>query len=111
MKALPCLVAETVIFGWRAVLSITRNWGSTPSKVAPFENGQRICTEKCRYEWWYFDANLEDGATIVVVFYTKPNVSPNGPLSLRVTINITLPDGRTFDKLAIPIGMATRVIS
>ena len=53
----------------------------------------------------------EDGATIVVVFYTKPNVSPNGPLSLRVTINITLPDGRTFDKLAIPIGMATRVIS
>jgi hypothetical protein len=41
----------------------------------------------------------EDGATIVVVFYTKPNVSPNGPLAPRVTINITLPDGRTFDKL------------
>jgi hypothetical protein len=25
-----------------------------------------------------------------VVFYTKPNVSPNGPLAPRVTINITL---------------------
>src|ERR1700694_3066792 len=85
--------------------------GIDPVEVAQFENGQRIGTEKGRYEWWYFDANLEDGATIVVVFYTKPNVSPNGPLSLRVTINITLPDGRTFDKLAIPIGMATRVIS
>jgi hypothetical protein len=73
--------------------------GIDPVEVAPFEDGQRIGTEKGRYEWWYFDAHLEDGATIVVVFYTKPNVSPNGPLAPRVTINITLPDGRTFDKL------------
>jgi hypothetical protein len=33
-----------------------------------------------------------------VVFYTKPNVSPNGPLAPRITIDITLPDGRTFEK-------------
>ena len=37
--------------------------------------------------------------TVVVVFYTKPNVSPNSPLAPRITINITLPDGRTFVKL------------
>jgi len=73
--------------------------GIDPVDVAPFEDGQRIGTEKGRYEWWYFDAHLEDGATVVVVFYTKPNVSPNGPLAPRVTINITLPDGRAFEKV------------
>jgi hypothetical protein len=33
-----------------------------------------------------------------VVFYTKPNVSPNGLLAPRITINITLPDGRSFER-------------
>jgi hypothetical protein len=73
--------------------------GIDPVKVAQFEDGQRMGTEKGRYEWWYFDAHLDDGATIVVVFYTKPNVSPNGPLAPRITINLTLPDGQRFDKI------------
>src|SRR6202041_3457512 len=50
-------------------------------------------------EWWYFDAHLDDGATVVVVFCTKPIVNPNSPLAQRVMINITLPDGRNFEKL------------
>src|SRR6266436_667002 len=73
--------------------------GIDPVEVAQFEDGQRIGTEKGRYEWWYFDAHLADGASVVVVFYTKPNVSPNGPLAPRITINLTLPDGRRFDKI------------
>jgi hypothetical protein len=73
--------------------------GIAPVEIAEFEDGQRISTESGRYEWWYFDAHLDDGATVVVVFYTKPNVSPYGPLAPRVTINITLPDGRIYDKL------------
>ena len=72
--------------------------GIAPDQIAQFEDGQRIGTESGRYEWWYFDAHLDDGATVVVVFYTKPNVSPNGPLAPRITIDITLPDGRTFQK-------------
>lgn len=70
--------------------------GIDPVEVAQFEDGQRIGTERGRYEWWYFDAHLDDGATVVVVFYTKPNVSPNSPLAPRITINLTLPDGRDF---------------
>ncbi len=54
--------------------------GIDPVEVAQFEDGQRIGTEKGRYEWWYFDAHLDDGATVVVVFWTKPNMSPNRPL-------------------------------
>jgi hypothetical protein len=72
--------------------------GIDPLEVAQFEDGQRIGTEKGRYEWWYFDAHLDDGATVVVVFYTKPNVTPNGPLAPRITIDLTLPDGRRFEK-------------
>ena len=67
--------------------------GIAPVEVAEFEDSQRIGMERGRYEWWYFDAHLDDGATVVVVFYTKPNVSPNGPLAPRITINITRPDG------------------
>src|SRR6202035_2112555 len=70
-----------------------------PDEIAQFEDGQRIGTESGRYEWWYFDAHLDDGATVVVVFYTKPNVSPNKPLAPRITINLTLPDGLRFEKL------------
>ena len=73
--------------------------GIKPVEIAEFEDGQRIGTESGRYEWWYFDAHLDNGATVVVVFYTKPNVSPNGPLAPRITINLTLPDGRSFAKL------------
>jgi len=73
--------------------------GIASAEVAEFEDGQRIGTERGHYEWWYFDAHLDNGATVVVVFYTKPNVSPNGPLAPRITINLTLPDGRSFAKL------------
>jgi hypothetical protein len=73
--------------------------GIAPVEVAKFEDGQRIGVESGRYEWWYFDAHLDDGAAVVVVFYTKPNVSPGGPLAPRITINITMADGRIFDKV------------
>ena len=72
--------------------------GIASVEIAAFEDGQRIGTEKGRYEWWYFDAHLDDGASVVVVFYTKPNVSPNSLLAPRITIELTLPDGRSFEK-------------
>ena len=73
--------------------------GIAPVEVAEFEDGQRIDTERGRYEWWYFDSHLDNGATVVVVFYTKPNVSPNGLLAPRITIDIALADGCIFDKV------------
>ena len=73
--------------------------GIDPVKVAQFEDGQRMGTEKGRFDGWYFDAHLDDGATVVVSFYTKRVGSPNGPLAPGVTINLTLPDGRQFDRI------------
>ena len=73
--------------------------GIAPVEVAQFEDGQRIGTEEGRYEVWYFDVHLDNGATGVVVFWTKPNVSPNRPLAPRITIYLTLPNGRRFQKV------------
>jgi PAS domain S-box-containing protein len=41
--------------------------GIDPVKVAQFEDGQRMGTEKGRYDGWYFDAHLDDGATVIEV--------------------------------------------
>jgi len=73
--------------------------GIDPVNVAAFEDGQRIGTERGCYEWWYFDAHLDNGSTIVIVFYTKPSISPEGLLAPCVSINITLADGRVYEKI------------
>src|SRR5260370_30991316 len=39
--------------------------GIAPVEIAEFEDGQRIGTERGCYEWWYFDAHLDDSATVV----------------------------------------------
>ena len=66
--------------------------------IAPWEDSQRESTAPGHFEWWYFDAHLDNGATIVVGFYTKPSVNADTELAPYVTINLTLPDGRIIDK-------------
>jgi hypothetical protein len=38
-----------------------KGFGIAPVEVAKSEDGQRIGVESGRYEWWYFDAHLDDG--------------------------------------------------
>lgn len=66
--------------------------------IAPWEDGIRMPTETDAYEWWYFDAHLDDGTLVVVVFYTKPFMSTDGTLAPFITMNITTSDGRSFAK-------------
>ena len=63
-----------------------------PMCVAPAEDAARIGTEPGCFEWWYFDAMLQNGVSIVVVFYTKPATSPQLPLTPAVSINIRRPN-------------------
>ncbi|NHJ01789.1 MAG: hypothetical protein EAX86_06570 [Candidatus Heimdallarchaeota archaeon] len=51
------------------------------------------------YEWWYFDAHLDNGYTLVVFFYAKyPNP---GLLQGKIGVEITLikPDGKRIQKV------------
>lgn len=66
--------------------------------IAPWEDGIRMPMDTKNYEWWYFDAHLDDGTLIVVVFHTNPSVTSGGDDSPKVSINITTADGRNFER-------------
>jgi len=46
--------------------------GLDPTTVARWEDGARTDNRAGTYEWWYFDAHLDDGSTVTVEFHTKP---------------------------------------
>src|SRR5882672_6395758 len=72
--------------------------GISPDQVAPWEDGARTDGGPGTYEWWYFDAHLDDGAKLVVVFFTKQFTVIDRPLTPVVRIDLTLPDGTTLEK-------------
>src|SRR5215218_8783400 len=68
--------------------------GIDPSAIAAHEDGMRTDRGKGSYEWWYFDAHLDDGSILVVVFYTKPLMeAARTSLAPYVTVELDRPDG------------------
>ena len=67
-------------------------------QIAPWEDGLRAPTAPGSFEWWYFDAHLEDGSTVVIVFATKPMLERNGPLKPTLLLALTRPDGKKLDR-------------
>ena len=74
--------------------------GISPDTVAPWEDGARTDGGAGTYEWWYFDAHLDDGAKLVVVFFTKHFTAIGTPLAPIVRIDLDLPDGTSYNKVA-----------
>ncbi|MEJ3744034.1 hydroxyneurosporene dehydrogenase [Actinomycetes bacterium KLBMP 9797] len=72
--------------------------GLDRESIAVWEDGARTDNRPGTYEWWYFDAHLDDGATLVVVFSNKDLKSVGGPLSPVLQLNLDLPDGRAIQK-------------
>jgi hypothetical protein len=72
--------------------------GIEAGAVKQWEDGRRTDGSRGTYEWWYFDAHLEDGAKLVVVFLTKEFGDINKPLSPAIRIDLTLPDGSSVQK-------------
>jgi hypothetical protein len=72
--------------------------GIERTSIAPWEDGERESADSGQFEWWYFDAHLDDGTTDVVVFYTKSPTDPGSNLAPLVTINLTLPEGRILNR-------------
>lgn len=87
-----------------AVLASTdadyEHYGIAKGDIEPFEDGARTDGRPGTYEWWYFDAHLEDGAKLVVAFMDKDLASPRKPLAPLIRLNLDLADGRRFEKLA-----------
>jgi hypothetical protein len=55
--------------------------GLTPGLIEQREDGMRTDGGKGSFEWWYFDAHLDDGSKLVITFYTKPITEPGKPLA------------------------------
>ena len=71
--------------------------GLKKGSIELWEDGTRTnCGEKGTYEWWYFDAHMDDGTTVVIVFYTKHMMSPKGPPDPHVTISLVTADGHPY---------------
>ncbi|MCS4276248.1 hypothetical protein M2390_001430 [Mycetocola sp. BIGb0189] len=73
--------------------------GLSPKNIAAWEDGARTDNRKGTYEWWYFDAHLDDGAKLVVVFMNKDLSTPQHPLDPIIRLNLDLADGRSFTKI------------
>jgi hypothetical protein len=67
--------------------------------IEPWEDGLREQPRPGSLEWWYFDAHLEDGSSLVAVFMTKPTSSSAGEISPCVLAQLTLPNGEIIDAL------------
>src|SRR6202161_4573420 len=72
-----------------------RRLGLDAESVAAWEDGLRTDTGPGSYEWWYFDAHLDDGSSLVIVFYTKSPLSPDHPLEPYVTVHLDRPGAET----------------
>ena len=74
--------------------------GTEPHSIKPWEDGMRTDGAPGTYEWWYFDAHLDDGAKLVVVFLTKEMTALNKGLSPSIRLDLTLPDGTSVREIA-----------
>lgn len=70
--------------------------------IQPWEDGLRADTGRGTFEWWYFDAHLEDGTTAVIVFATKPIINPGVPLTPNLSLTVTRRDGRKTAEFDLP---------
>ena len=57
--------------------------------TAIWEDGLRTDGITGSYEWWYFDAEYEDGTKVVTVFYTKKFFDVKGPAHPMVTFEVS----------------------
>lgn len=65
--------------------------GIQRGRVEAFEDGMRTEGGSGGYEWWYFDSHLSDGSSLVIVFYTKPQLDPEGKLAPFATLELDRP--------------------
>jgi hypothetical protein len=65
--------------------------GLTRGRIEPWEDGMRTSGGRGSYEWWYFDSHLSDGSSLVITFYTKWLLKPQGPEAPMVQVDLDRP--------------------
>ena len=65
--------------------------GIQPGRIEAFEDGMRTEGGPGGYEWWYFDSHLSDGSSLVIVFFTKEMMNPDGKLAPIASFELNRP--------------------
>lgn len=96
------VLLNNVVFAQKAVLGKEKQHYDAlnifPDSIVPREDGMRTTGKKGTFEWWYFDAHMDDGTKIVIVFFTKPTHKVRGRLNPLCTVDIDWPDGSKIHK-------------
>lgn len=71
--------------------------GLAPGAPALWEDGLRTDGAKGSYEWWYFDSKLNDGSSLVIVFFPGPMFSFSEGFHPNVTFTLTRADGTKYE--------------
>jgi hypothetical protein len=70
--------------------------GLDPKSVGAWEDGLRTDPGPGSYEWWYFDAHLDDGSSLVITFNTKNPMTPHRPLEPTVSVQLNRPGAKAL---------------
>ncbi|HLQ39727.1 MAG TPA: lipocalin-like domain-containing protein [Tetragenococcus sp.] len=72
-----------------------QRFGVDPDTVEPWEDGLRTKVDEKNFEWWYFDASLDDGSSVVATFMTKDPFNLSTELKPWVSFEWTDTQGKT----------------
>lgn len=73
--------------------------GIQPGAPALWEDGLRTDGKAGSYEWWYFDSKLEDGSSLVIIFFTGPmSAKKTDGFAPECNVELTRPDGTEYKK-------------
>lgn len=73
--------------------------GISQTTIEQREDGYRTKGMKNTYEWWYFDSQLDDGSTLVIIFHsTKWTLSPNRAPVPQVMFTLHTADGKEYSE-------------
>lgn len=63
--------------------------GISPDVICQREDGLRTNGKFGEYEWWYFDAKLEGGYSLVIIFYSQPVTATTPRYAPCVSFSLT----------------------
>lgn len=72
--------------------------GITPGAPQIWEDGLRTNPNEYSFEWWYFDAHFDDSSSVMITFFTKPQTTPDAPLTPIVYVSFLTPTGEKIEK-------------
>ena len=80
-----------------------QNLGLLPDAILQKEDGLHTNGKFGEYEWWYFDAKLEGGYSLVIIFYSQPVTAATLGFAPCVSFSLTGPDQEIFEEVSAPL--------